>query len=126
LNSPDGQYCANPDDTPEEQTWISSIEALGYAVNALENFAETGSFANGIDFKVFAICERYRSLTNNGANRETAIDQLVVEFHRSRSTIERIIRIYKANAKAHAERSVNAKEIGRAFALEWAKPKKTK
>ena len=96
LDSPDDRYCVNPADPPEEQTWITTHQALRFLLDNLKNFAETGSFSSGINFKSFSIRERYRSLTDAGAMREIAIELLEVEFHCSRSTIERTIRVDKA------------------------------
>jgi hypothetical protein len=113
LDSPDGRYCVNPTDPLEEQTWVTTPQALRFLLDDLKNFAETGSFSSGIDFKSFSIRERYRSLTDGGAIRETAIELLEAEFHCSRSTIERTIRVDKAKKQAHRERVAKATDAAR-------------
>lgn len=124
LDSPDGRYCSNPDDAPEEQTWVTVPQALDAVLNALESFEKTGSFAPEIDFKQLHIRERYSSMKRAGVKREAAIDELTTMFHQSRSTIERAIREDKSKTRATAERMANMPEIRRVAIEDWAKRKK--
>ena len=124
LDSPDGRYCSNPDDAPEEQTWVTVPQALNAVLIALGNFEKTGSFAPEIDFKRLHIRETYRAMKRAGIKREDAIEELMTIFPQSRSTIVRAIREDKAKARATAERLANIPEILRVAIEAWAKRKK--
>lgn len=92
LESPDGKFCANPDDDPEEQTWITESQALAHLVSALENFAETGIFVQQFDLKKFGIREAYKAEMLKGVKRAVAITKLMELHGMSKSVIERTIR----------------------------------
>jgi hypothetical protein len=89
---PDEEYCVNPDDLPEEQVFVTPRQALGYLLDQLENFAETGQFGTQIDMKRFSMREEARMLKKQGMPRTQIIEKLMQSYLVSQSVVERAIR----------------------------------
>ena len=121
--SPDGNYCANPDDQFEEQTWISRYQMLNYVAAYLERFAENGSFQFPINMRKFSVREEYRSVLEKGMSRTEAIDMLMKKHNMSKSVVERTIKVDQQKVEASKERAAKAEEVGAATAKAWTAKK---
>lgn len=92
LNAPDGEFCINPDDAPEERQRINTAQALDHVLSALERFDETGDFGVKLDLRKFSVREAYKAARAGGSNRNDAIEAMVDRYGMSRSVVERTIR----------------------------------
>lgn len=91
LASPDKRYCINPEDGPEFHTFIdgTDVEPL---LDALQRFADHGTFAQMDTSEPFFMRLAMRNLRNDGMTYEDAIAKLAEEHNASASTITRMVR----------------------------------
>ncbi|MBC7621620.1 MAG: hypothetical protein H7293_22020 [Candidatus Saccharibacteria bacterium] len=89
--SPDGRYCLNPEDASEFQIFfdIADIDPL---LQALESFAEHGTFELMHNIEPFVMRMEMRALRSAGMTYEEAIAKLAEKFNTSESTITRRVR----------------------------------
>ena len=92
LNAPNGEFCVNPSDEPEEQQWINVAQALDHVLAALERFDETGDFGVQLDLRKFGIREFYKAAIASGSKRNDAIEAIMDRYSMSRSVAERTTR----------------------------------
>lgn len=89
--SPDGRHCLNPEDELEFQI-IADVADLDPLLDALESFAQHGTFALMHDFEPFLMRMELNALRSAGMTYEDAIAKLAEEHNTSESTITRRVR----------------------------------
>ena len=89
LDSPDHEFCLNPEDEWEDRTWWN-LELL---ISDLERFAQTGRFDEGENLMVrnLLICFHFREIKKKGKNSTEALGQLAEEYELDEKTLQRII-----------------------------------
>ncbi len=90
-SSPDGRHCLNPEDAPEFQI-IADVIDLDPLLDALERFAQHGTFALLDNFESFVMRIEMSDLRSAGMTYEEAIVKLSEVHHTSASTITRRVR----------------------------------
>lgn len=90
-SSPDSSYCINPEDEPELQMFgaVTDVETL---IDALQSFAEHGTFALMSDIEPFLMRIEMSKLRSSGMTYEEAIAKLAEDYYTSSSTITRRVR----------------------------------
>lgn len=91
LSSPGSCYCMNPEDEPEFQIFIdgTDVEPL---LEALQDFAEHGTFALMNDGQPLFMRMDFSALRSSGMTYEKAIAALAEKHKTSESTITRMVR----------------------------------
>ena len=89
--SPDGRHCLNPQDEWEFQI-IADVADLDPLLDALESFAEHGTFELMHDFQPFLMRIAMDELRSAGMTYEEAIAKLAEDYNTSESTITRRVR----------------------------------
>ena len=90
-SSPDGCHCLNPEDEPRFQI-IADVTDLDPLLDALERFAQHGTFALLDNFESFLMRIEMSHLLSAGMTYEEAIVKLAEDHHTSPSTITRRVR----------------------------------
>lgn len=89
---PGGRLCLNPDDEPENQTWIDATDP-GPLLSMLENFAEHGTFEQvGKMFdsiRLLPMRHTYREARRAGGTYESTVQKLADEYGLSTRQIAR-------------------------------------
>lgn len=89
--SPDGRHCLNPEDELEFQIF-ADVADLDPLLDALDRFAEYGTFELMDDFEPFLMRVEMNRLRSAGMTYEDAIAKLAEQHHTSESTMTRRIR----------------------------------
>jgi hypothetical protein len=87
-SSPDGRYCINPEDELECQL-VADVADLDPLLDALESFAEHGTFALMHDFEPFLMRFEMRELMSAGMTYEAAVAKLAEKHNMSERTVTR-------------------------------------
>lgn len=96
--SPGGRLCLNPEDHPDEQTWIDGNDPE-HLLRMLENFALHGTFEHVgpvyESIRLLPLRHAYHRARESGDTHEATIERLADEYKRSTRTIERKVRTDK-------------------------------
>lgn len=94
-SSLDGRYCLNPEDELEFQI-VADVADLDPLLDALESFAEHGTFALMHDIEPFVMRMEFLELRSSGLTYEAAAATLAERKHVSERTITRGVRTVKS------------------------------
>ena len=86
--SPDGCYCLNPEEESEFQI-IFDVADLDPLLDALESFAEHGTFELMHDFEPFLMRSEMKVLMSAGMMYEDAVAKLAEKHNMSERTVTR-------------------------------------
>ena len=86
--SPDGRYCLNPEDELELQI-VADVADLDLLLDALERFAEHGTFELLSDFEPFLMRVKMKELMSAGMTYENAAAKLAEKHNMSERTVTR-------------------------------------
>ncbi|NHZ38663.1 hypothetical protein [Massilia aquatica] len=90
LSSPDGQYCINPSDLPEDQTVVTAEQAAHALLEALTLLASTGWLVDTtVSLDRFVMREDYQSIRKKTQTTKEALEELGKKHHRSVRDLQR-------------------------------------
>lgn len=91
--APDKGVCLNPEDGPDEQTWMDVDQATSMLVHLLKTFAESGSFIDNDTKQRFVLPWllrwELRKLQEEGSNYLDAKEELAERHGVSSRTLDR-------------------------------------
>ncbi len=92
---PGGRLCLNPEDPPDEQTWIDGNDPE-YLLRMLEDFSEHGTFEPvgvlATSIQLLPLRMEYKRARASGKTHEKAVQALADCYNLSTRTIERKLR----------------------------------
>lgn len=95
---PGGRLCLNPEDHPDEQTWIDATDP-GPLLSMLEHFAQHGTFEHVGELfdsiRLLPMRMAYREARQARETHESTVQKLADEYGLTTRTIERKVRADK-------------------------------
>lgn len=90
VKSPDGSYCVNPEDGPEDHIYVSAEKAAYVLLEAMQRLAATGWLEETeVKLERFLIREQYKHIRGKTHTTKEAIEKLGMEYPRSQRDLER-------------------------------------